>query len=477
MSAHTAFTPPSFSEKSWPEKSWPEKSWQEHDVMRFMGREAPRYTSYPSAHHFGQLGTDTYKGWLSSLSPDQPIALYLHIPFCEQMCHFCGCNTRATLKYAPVEAYVGALVEEIRAVGAHLGFLPKVHSVHFGGGSPSMLVPSDMGRIFDALHAHFDILPDAEIAIELDPRRVTLHKVHAYRGLGFNRVSLGIQDTDPQVQQAINRVQPLEQVKAVMALLRQNGLSRIGIDLVYGLPGQTLHSLQTTLSHVSELDPDRISAFSYAHVPWVKKHQTLIDTDALPDTEDKVAMFLSLTAYLIMHGYQAIGIDHFAKPGDELSTAFAARTMRRNFMGYSTLPNDYLLGLGASSIGELDEGIIQNIPQSTTYQNRILAGEWATSRGWAYQGDDKLRKAVISDLMCYFEADIPAILARYGYAEDYLDADIAGLQDFIDAGIVSVEARCVRFHSPLKMLVRNVACAFDAHARQSDAQNRYSRVA
>lgn len=468
----TAFPPPSFAQKSWPEKSW-----QEHDVMRFMGREAPRYTSYPSAHHFGALTPETYKGWLSSLRPDQPIALYLHIPFCEQMCHFCGCNTRATLKYAPVEAYVGALVAEIQMVGAHLGFRPAVHSVHFGGGSPSMLKPTDMGRLFEALHEAFDLQPDAEIAIELDPRRVTLSKIKAYAAFGFNRVSLGIQDTDPVVQAAINRIQPLEQVKTVMGHLRDNGLNRIGIDLVYGLPGQTLNSLDTTLAHVSELDPDRISAFSYAHVPWVKKHQTLIDEARLPGTEEKVAMFLRLSDYLTSHGYRAIGIDHFAKPDDEMSRAFEARTLRRNFMGYSTLPNDYLLGLGASSIGELDGGIMQNIPQSTTYQNRILAGDWATVRGWAYQGDDTLRKAVISDLMCYFEADIPAILERHGYAADYLDADIAGLSDFVAAGLVSVEYRRVRFHSPLKMLARNVACAFDTYARQSEAPNRYSKVA
>lgn len=460
-----------------PDTSFPQKSWQDHDVMRFMGREAPRYTSYPSAHHFGGLTPETYKDWLASLRPDQPIALYLHIPFCEQMCHFCGCNTRATLKYTPVEAYVGALIAEIRMVCAHLGFRPRVHSVHFGGGSPSMLTPADMGRIFEALHDGFDVLPGAEIAIELDPRRVSLSRIKAYAAFGFNRVSLGVQDTDPAVQAAINRIQPLEQVKAVMRHLRDNGLSRIGIDLVYGLPGQTLRSLETTLEHVSELDPDRISAFSYAHVPWVKKHQILIDEAALPDTANKVAMFLRLSDYLTAHDYQAIGIDHFAKPEDEMTQAFDARSLRRNFMGYSTLPNDYLLGLGASSIGELDGGIVQNIPQSTTYQNRLLSGDWATVRGWAYRDDDKLRKAVISDLMCYFEADIPAILDRHGYAADYLDADIAGLADFVEAGLVTVEDRRVRFHSTLKMLVRNVACAFDAYARQSEAQNRYSKVA
>ncbi|MDC7684464.1 oxygen-independent coproporphyrinogen III oxidase [Asticcacaulis sp. BYS171W] len=460
-----------------PDSLFPQKSWQDHDLMRFMGREAPRYTSYPSAHHFGSLTLQVYQGWLSTLCPDQPIALYLHIPFCEQMCHFCGCNTRATLKYAPVEAYVAALVAEIRMVGTHLGFRPKVHSVHFGGGSPSMLTPADMGRVFDSLNESFAFLPDAEISIELDPRRMNLTKIRAYAAFGFNRVSLGVQDTDPLVQQAINRIQPLEQVMAVMGHLRDHGMDHIGIDLIYGLPKQSLQSIENTLEHVGALDANRISAFSYAHVPWMKKHQSLMDERALPGIEDKVAMFLRLSDYLTANGYRAIGIDHFAKPEDEMTRALDGRTLRRNFMGYSTLPNDYLLGLGASSIGELEGGIVQNIPQSTTYQNRILSGDWASVRGWTYRGDDKLRKAVISDLMCYFEAEIPAILARHGYGADYLDADIARLADFIDAGMITVEDRRVSFHSPLKMLVRNVACAFDSYARGSDAQNRYSKVA
>ncbi|MDC7683387.1 oxygen-independent coproporphyrinogen III oxidase [Asticcacaulis sp. BYS171W] len=458
-------------------KNWPHKSWQDHDVARFLGREAPRYTSYPSAHHFGEMTPTVYGDWLAQMTPQRSIALYLHIPFCEQMCHFCGCNTRATRRYDPVATYVNSLITEINMVSDRLNFRPRVHSIHFGGGSPSMLTPGDLGHIMEALHQRFDLTMDAELSIELDPRRVTLSKVKTYAALGFNRVSLGLQDTDPVVQQLINRIQPIELIRSVMQMLRDNGLSAIGLDLVYGLPGQSPESLQRTLAHVADLDPARISAFSYAHVPWVKKHQTLIDTATLPDTDDKVQMYLALTAFFDARGYRAIGIDHFAKPDDELARAFEAGTMRRNFMGYSTLPNDDLLGFGASSIGELEGGIVQNIPQSTTYQNRLAEGVLPTVRGWAYRADDKLRKAVISDLMCYFRADIPAILARHGYAADYLDGDIAGLADFAEAGIVSVTDRVVTFHSPLKMLVRNVACAFDAYARQSDTQNRYSKVA
>lgn len=452
------------------------RSWQDQDVMAFLGREAPRYTSYPSAHHFGPLDAATYAAWLGHAPRDQSLALYLHIPFCQQLCHFCGCNTRATRRYEPVAEYVDALRREIQMTRMTLGFTPRVHAIHFGGGSPSMLEPADMGRIFEALDAGFDILPDAEISIELDPRHVSERKVAAYKAFGVNRVSLGIQDTDPGVQVAIGRVQPLEQIEAAMRLLREHDLGAIGVDLVYGLPLQTPDSLARTLTDIIALAPSRIAAFSYAHVPWVKKHQNLIDTDALPDTPAKAAMFLQISEALTAHGYEAIGIDHFARPEDELTRCFRAGTMRRNFMGYSTLPNDLLIGLGASSLGELPGGIAQNIPQSTTYANRSRAGELATVRGWRYRDDDKVRKAVISALMCYFKADIGDILVRYGYEPDHLDVEIAALKPFIEAGLVSVDKRVVAFHSPLKMLVRPVAACFDAYMCE-DGENRYSRVA
>jgi len=444
--------------------------------MRFLGREAPRYTSYPSAHHFGPLSTETYAGWLRATPRDTSIALYVHIPFCEQLCHFCGCNTRATRRYEPVADYASALCLEIARVRDTIGFSPRVHAVHFGGGSPSMLEPADMGRIFEALDAAFTLLPGAEISIELDPRHVIDRKVKTYKTFGFNRVSLGIQDTDPDVQRAIGRVQPLEQIQAAFRLLRDHGLDAIGIDLIYGLPGQTTDSLTHTLSDVIALDPSRIAAFSYAHLPWVKKHQTRIDSSALPGTPAKADMFVQISDALTAHGFEAIGIDHFARPDDELARCFRAGTMRRNFMGYSTLPNDLLIGLGASSLGELPGGIAQNIPQSTTYANRIRGGELATARGWRYRDDDKVRKAVINTLMCYFEADVADILVRFGYEPDHFDVEIAALKPFVDAGLVRIGHRVVRFGSPLRMLVRPVAACFDAYMRD-DGENRYSRVA
>ncbi|ESQ88075.1 hypothetical protein ABAC460_17945 [Asticcacaulis sp. AC460] len=454
-----------------------QRSWQEQDVQRFLGKEAPRYTSYPSAHHFGAMPAAAYETALQSLQPHQSLGLYLHVPFCEQMCYFCGCNTHITKRYSPVSAYVESLVREIHMVGGLLAFRPKVHSIHFGGGSPGILSPEDMAEVFNALMSNFSIGSGAEISIELDPRRITLPKVQSYVAMGFNRVSLGVQDTNPAVQRAINRVQPIELIKESVDLLRSYGLKSIGMDLIYGLPLQTLESLAVTLAEVRRLEPTRISAFSYAHVPWMKKHQTLIDRDTLPTTQDKAEFFMLFDQTLQEQGYRAIGIDHFAFPDDGLSKALDNHTLRRNFMGYTDQPNDRLLAFGASAISELDGGIFQNIPQSTTYQNTINKAKFATNRGWLFSGEDQLRKAIIAELMCYFEIDIGNILIDHELPFGYLDGELAQLGEFSSAGVVTVRNRKVVFHSPLRMLVRSVASVFDPHAADTTDDHRYSKVA
>lgn len=453
-----------------------QKSWQEHDYLRYLGKEAPRYTSYPSAHHFGPLAAQTYAEWLGALAPEQSVGLYLHVPFCEQMCYFCGCNTHITKRYDPVDAYVACLVAEIGMVAGRLAFRPRVHAVHFGGGSPGIMSPDDTKRVFDALHAAFDIEADAEVSIELDPRRVTADKVRAYADVGFNRVSLGVQDTQEKVQLAINRVQPMAVIEGAVDLLRGHGLTSLGIDLVYGLPHQTLVTLEGTLNDVARLAPQRISAFSYAHVPWAKKHQRLIDTADLPALAAKAEQYLSLDARLQAMGFDAIGIDHFARPEDGLARAARDGTLRRNFMGYTDLPNDRLIAFGASSISQLDGGIAQNIPQSTTYQGTIQDGRLPTVRGWTFQSDDCVRGAVISELMCRFKVDVGAVLKAHGYAENHLDTEIAHLFEFAATEIITVDGRVVTFHAPLKMLVRSVACVFDRYA-SVQGENRYSKVA
>jgi len=451
------------------------KSWQDRDMLNWLGKEAPRYTSYPSAHHFEAVDAAAYAEWLEVL-PDESLGVYVHVPFCEQMCWFCGCNTQITRRSEPVEAYVGHLINEIALVGAALGFRPKVHSLHFGGGSPGIVAPDTLARLFDALHAAFDIAEGAEISIELDPRRLTPEKADAYARLGFNRVSLGVQDTQGEIQAAINRIQPMELVARCVGMLRERGLGAIGIDLIYGLPKQTAASIEATLRDVARLDPQRISAFSYAHVPWVKKHQRLIDESTLPDMREKLHQYLQIDTGLCALGYTGVGMDHFAKPGDGLAIAAATGTLRRNFMGYTDMPNDRLIGLGASSISALDEGMAQNIPQATSYETKIAQGTLPTVRGWRYRADDRVRRDVIASLMCRFTADVGAIAGRHGLPADYFDAEIAALRDFVAAGVVTLAGRTVTFDAPLKMLVRSVACVFDRYA-SGEGGNRYSRVA
>ncbi len=445
-------------------------------LMPLLEREAPRYTSYPSAHHFTTITPDQESGWLHTLPVGERVGLYLHVPFCEEMCWFCGCNTKATHRRAPVEGYVGALIADIRNKAALAPRGLKLHSIHFGGGSPTMLSESEMTQIMAAIDSAFMRDATTEVSIEIDPRRLTPEKAALYGALGFNRASLGVQDTDPVVMAAINRVQPFDVVSGAVNMLRASGIAAIGIDIMYGLPHQTPATIAATLKDVDRLAPDRIACFSYAHLPSLKKHQRLIDASALPDGVAKAAAYLQIADGLAALGYGAVGMDHFARPRDDLARCLATRTLRRNFQGYTTLPNDFLIGVGASAISEYQGGIAQNAVPNGQYRHAVMAGQLSTTRGWANRPDDRMRRAVISELMCYFEADIGAILKRFGYDAAHLDHELMTLTPFVDAGICTVEGRVVRVTTPLRMLVRSIALAFDAYAAAM-AEKRFSKVA
>lgn len=444
------------------------------NTLSWLEQGAPRYTSYPSAHHFHLLPALDYQGWLQQLDKDASVALYIHIPFCQQLCWFCGCHTKATARYEPVKAYIDTLLEEFRLLTLHLPHRPKVHSIHFGGGSPTLVNNEDLTRIFYAIDASCEILPDAEISIEIDPRRLTAEKAEIYALLGFNRASLGLQDFDPKVQEAINRIQPYNVVADAYALLQKNGIADISVDMIYGLPYQTMETIEKSIEKLLLLHPKRIAYFSYAHVPWMKKPQRLIPTPALPDIATKMHYYLKVQQLLEEQGYISIGIDHFAKAEDALCHSFRQRTLRRNFMGYSTLPNDTIIGLGASAISELPQGIAQNQPATHDYKKTIHSGAMPTIRGWVYNGEDRLRKAVISQLMCYLEVDVAAILAAYGYPEDHFDIALAALSVFEENKIISLGNRTIVFHSNLRMLIRLVAMQFDYYAT-TDTKN-YSKI-
>jgi oxygen-independent coproporphyrinogen-3 oxidase len=442
----------------------------------FLEREAPRYTSYPSAQYFEPLGLVPYRSWLGGLDPSEAVGLYVHVPYCEEMCWFCGCNTKATHRRLPVAAYVDTLIAEIGLLGRRLMRPLPLHSIHFGGGSPTLLTPEDLERIFAVIETTFRRTERTEVSIEIDPRRLTPEKADAYAALGFNRASLGIQDTDAEVMRTVNREQPFAVVRAAADMLRTRGIGALNVDLMYGLPRQTAETIAQTLRDVIDIAPDRIAFFSYAHLPHLKKHQRLIDAALLPGTEAKAASYLQIVEALSLAGFVAIGIDHFAKPTDDLARALRQHTLRRNFQGYSALPNDLLIGLGASAIGELDHGIVQNATASHQYRHAIAAGSLATARGWRFTYEDRMRRDVIRDLMCYLSVDTGLIAERHGYPVDYLDLELGLLAPFVDAGLITIARRRVTFHSPLRMLIRPVAAAFDTYAVRCPEQ-RYSKVA
>lgn len=431
--------------------------------MKWLDMEAPRYTSYPSALYFKPMMPDTHSAWLGQFNLNQSVALYIHIPFCKQLCWFCGCHTKIANHYAPILAYVETLIKEIDLIGQSVVGKIKLHSIHFGGGSPGILNAEDMEAIFKRIHDVFVVEQEAEVAIELDPRQTTIDKIRSYKRMGFNRVSLGVQDTNETVQAGIHRTQPLEKVRECVETLRAEGIHSINIDLIYGLPYQSLHTLEETVNQICSMAPSRIAFYSFAHVPWIKKHQQLISEDDLPTTQDKGKMYLHASKVFESHGYQPLGIDHFAKIEDGCSVGLQHRTLRRNFMGYTTAPNDFVLGVGASAISQLAFGMSQNSVNEVEYKQKIVQGVFSTVRGHAYTTDDYLRKSIINELMCYFSVDIEKQLNEFNFPINYFDDRIEVLSEFRESGVVSIKNRRIDFNSPLRMIVRSVCSVFDQY--------------
>ena len=435
----------------------------------------PRYTSYPTAPHFqAELGADLLPRMLASVSPGERVSLYLHIPFCDKLCWFCGCHTKHTLKYDPVAAYVGTLLEEIGRVAATIGFRAPVGHIHFGGGSPSMLSAADMTRLGDALRGAFTVDAQTEISVEIDPSDVTDETLRGLQALGLTRASIGVQDFDVEVQQAINRPQSFELTRDVAAALRGIGVRSLNIDALYGLPLQSEQRLAATIAKVIELRPDRVALFGYAHVPWLKKHQTMIRDADLPDGLARFHQAALASRMMREAGYEAIGIDHFARPGDALAIAAREGTLHRNFQGYTTDTCTTLIGLGASSIGSFADGYVQNIVPTAQYAEAIARGELAGSRGYELTEDDRVRGWMITRLMCDFAIDFNAMDARFGAAA----APYLREARMIAAG--DSDRLCViegaRFVVPpdMRAFTRIVAARFDAYLNASEA--RYSKA-
>ncbi len=429
--------------------------------------QVPRYTSYPSAPHFAPMTDIDYMAWLRMLTPVQPVSIYVHIPFCTEMCWYCGCHTTATRKYAPVEDYVTLLLREMKQVASHIPQRLPVAHVHFGGGSPTMLQPDDFRRIMNEIRDMFDVLPDAEIAIEGDPRGMTHDKCEAYAQSGVNRISLGVQDFAPHVQKAINRLQPYDVVAAAVDRLRGFDIQRINLDLMYGLPLQTLDDAADTAAKAMSLAPQRIALFGYAHVPWMKKHMRLIHDTDLPDASARLRQFSRAEDILSAAGMQAVGLDHFCTAGDSMLAAARERRLVRNFQGYTTDTSPVLLGFGLSSIGRMPQGFVQNHAHITEYSTSVLSGALPTARGYALSADDRLRGDIISDLMCYLDVDIATVAARHGADAQLFEGAVASLQDMQADGLTEVQGMRIRVPMPARQMVRVVASRFDAHFKQT----------
>lgn len=434
------------------------------DLLHKYSGAVPRYTSYPTAPHFHEgIDNTTYRGWLGALGHRNRLSLYLHIPYCDRLCWFCACHTKHTLKYEPIAIYLEALKQEIAAVGALVSPDAVVSAVHFGGGSPTMLDPQDMQDLMDCLRRHFTFGLAPEISVEMDPNDLDDSRYDALAAIGMSRASLGVQDFDDKVQKTINRIQSFEQTKSVVDAVRARGVHSVNCDILYGLPFQTCETLKTTVDQIVSLDPDRIALFGYAHVPWMKKHQSLIPEHALPDVAERYRQMTMAGEMLRQAGYSQIGIDHFARPTDTLSQAAAAGALRRNFQGYTTDTADALIGLGASSIGRLPQGYVQNMVATGEYQRMVGEGGLAAVKGIELSQDDHLRSHVIERLMCDFSIDLSDLQHRFGKVShsvrDQAQQFAAGDRD----GLVRLDADIFAVTEVGRPFVRNIAAIFDTY--------------
>lgn len=444
-------------------------------LAKYDGLRIPRYTSYPTAPQFSPAVTgDVYRRWLGALRHEDGGSLYLHIPFCAKMCWYCGCHTKIVARYAPIADYLGHLRAEIAMVADAIPHRLAVRHIHFGGGTPTMLAPEDFEGLIALLRERFDVAGDAELAVEIDPRTLTRAMAAALGRAGVNRASLGVQDFDAGVQAAINRVQPQEVTERTVAWLAEAGIGHLNLDLMYGLPQQTVASVRRSAEIAVAMAPARFSVFGYAHVPWMKSHQKKIVESELADGRGRWDQFAAIADVLTGAGYRPIGLDHFARPDDELAAQQAQGRLSRNFQGYTTDDAEVLLGFGASSIGALPQGYVQNAVPFDHYAEAIAAGRLATAKGLRLSDDDRLRRAVIERLMCDLSVDVAAVAAAHGVAEDAFDSELAGMADLAADGVAVVDGRRVTVPEAARPLMRIVAARFDTYL--ADGAGKHSRA-
>ncbi len=433
-------------------------------LARYDGMRVPRYTSYPTAPHFtGAVDADRYQEWLSHLPAGTDVSLYLHIPFCESMCWYCGCHTKVVTRYQPVAEYLELLRREIGLVADVVPGRLRVRHLHWGGGTPNMVAPDDFAAVMAVLRNRFELAHDAEIAVEIDPRTLTLDHVHAMAEAGVNRASLGVQDFDPLIQKAVNRIQPYAMTAEAVTRLRAAGIAAINLDLMYGLPGQTVETCRDSAGLALSLEPDRLAVFGYAHVPWMKTHQKKIDEAALPNGPARWRQFGAIAERLTDAGFEPIGLDHFAAPQDELAVARRAGRLRRNFQGYTPDGSPVLIGFGASAIGALPQGYIQNAPDFQRYAAAVGAGGLAVTRGLGLTAEDRLRRDLIERLMSDLAVDLGQVAICHGVGADHFDPELESLAPLAADGLVERDGLRLTIPEAARPLVRIVAATFDRY--------------
>ena len=426
-------------------------------LRRYAGLSVPRYTSYPTAAEFSPaVGPDDKARWLERLPAREPVSLYIHVPYCREICHYCGCTTKMVIRDHVLANYRRLLKAEIELTGEHLRRPLRVARLSWGGGTPSLLQAEGLNAVIDDLAKHFALEPGFEHAIELDPRGVTPELARGLARIGVNRVSLGIQDLDPAVQGAIGRVQPLATVEAAFAALRDAGLGRINADLIYGLPKQSVASVTETARRIAHLGPDRIACYGYAHLPQHKRNQRLIDAGALPGPSERFAQARALAQRFVEAGYQPIGIDHFARPEDALAVAAREGRLSRNFQGYTDDRSTSLIGFGASAISCVADGFAQNFPNPEAYAFALGQGQLPVVRGHRTTEDDRTRGAIIRQLMCTFRVDLSAFATAGSFSDE-----LALLRPMIADGLVVQNGLDISMTPLGRPFVRVAAAVFD----------------
>jgi oxygen-independent coproporphyrinogen-3 oxidase len=440
----------------------------------------PRYTSYPTAVAFDTLNDDALlEGALQTLAKSEnanKLSLYMHIPFCHSLCYYCGCNKIVTRHSHKADIYLDYLIKEIQQQ-AKFAENCKVDSLHLGGGTPSFLTLTQMTRLIEATRDAFRFNDEAELSIEIDPRKISLEYIDKLASLGFNRLSIGVQDTDEVVQQSINRVQSTQFIRDLIQRARETGFNSVNLDLIYGLPHQNQQSFQNTLDEMQIMDPDRISLFSYAHMPQLFAAQRKIKNEWMPSPSEKFALFRQAISHLTEHGYECIGMDHFAKPQDELSRAKNEKRLYRNFQGYTTTQGVSTLGLGVSAISSIGNVYIQNHKQLKDYYCAIDNKQNAIARGIELTEDDEIRRALIHALMCNFSVDKIAFAKQFNIDfEQYFAKSLQNLAPFVEDKLITNNAQSIVIHDRGRLIVRNICMSFDQYLDKPLHQTRYSRV-